>query len=263
MGTSGAFGGSGTAPWAEAHELFAGIEPTAGTDAKNEPTAEAFWVAVVPALTGGDETLRQPVPSIPFKSLLPERAPSTGSGGVRSRVGPTQAKGRTRKASQQIGRGAAAVAAGLAAARGDRRALGEFGLKLADLNGLSVRQRCQRILDAVLGQPGHPDDEALRRAVQPTVIAALEGNSDPVALMREFLGNYVMQAALVELSSQHANGSLTVAETERKEKIATDWIRAKVDTLPLNLAATSPQDLVDLGLQMTGSLMRILGEATK
>ena len=264
MGTSGAFGGSGSKPWSQAQDLFAAIDAPAGASGAAEPSAEAFWTCVVPAITVGDSTFGQQAPTILLQDLLPSRRGSAGSESVTSRAGPSQAKGRTRRASQQIGRGAAALAAGFALGRGDAGALATFGLRLADLSALSVRQRCQAIMDAVLGQPGHPDDEALRNAVQPTLIAAVSSDlADPVALMREFLGNYVMQVALVELSSQHANGSLTVAETERKERIATDWIRAKVDTLDLDLVSTSPQDLVDMGLRMTASLIGILEKATR
>lgn len=264
MGTSGAFGGSGSAAWSEVHDLFDAIQVPTGSSGATEPSAESFWTAVLPALTAGDPTFKAPRPSIPLSDLLPSRVRVGGSGGVASKAGPSPAKGRSRRASQQIGRGSAAIAAGLAFARGDNAGLREFGLTLKDLSGLSVRQRCQKIMDTVLGQPGHPDDEALRNAVQPTVIAAITGSiSDPVELMRELLANYVMETVLVELSSQHASGLTSVAETERREQTATQWIRAKVETIKLDLSSNSPQDLVDLGLRMTQSLLKILGKAPR
>lgn len=262
MGTSGAFGGSGAAKWADARVLFDQIDPqdrtpTPGAAAGESPSAEAFWKTTLEALLAADHALKSPTPHIAISDLLPRRLPS--SGGVASRTGPSTATGRSRRTSQQIGRGAAALAAGYAVARGDAAALRTLGLALRDFDGLSASERCQRIIDEVVGLPGHPDDEALRRAVEPTLIRLLtDGIDDPIDFMREYLVNVVMEATLVELSSKHARGELTAAETEANEKHARGWMQATIEALPADLRAMSPQAFVDLSLELTGKVLRIV-----
>ncbi|MBA4023873.1 MAG: hypothetical protein C0482_16060 [Gordonia sp.] len=109
-----------------------------------------------------------------------------------------------------MGRGSAAVAAGAAYSRGDAAALRELGLDLEHLRGLTARERQQLILDEILGAPGHPDDEALRRAAHETLKAQA---ADPAMTQDDqidfLLGSYVYEQTLVELTSQHARRELS------------------------------------------------------
>lgn len=107
-------------------------------------------------------------------------------------------------------------------ARGDAGALRELGLDLEHLRALSPRDQQQLILDQILGAPGHPDDEALRRAAHASLKAmAADPDMSQDAQIDHLLGSYVYEQALVELTSQHANRELSreaVTKLERRLK---------------------------------------------
>lgn len=217
MGTQLSFGGSGSAPWDEAAEDAAAIDATgpAGADGQQPGTPTE------PPVPGGDEALaslmdhivraldaheRKPIPGATAShtpsSVRPSRY-APGGPSVRSSTSKFVSTPRSgRSTTQSVARGAAAVSAGAALARGDRVALDQLGLDLDSLAALSPREQQQRILDELLGAPGHPDDEALRRATHETLKAIA---TDPQMTQDDqidyLLASYVYEQALVELTS--------------------------------------------------------------
>jgi hypothetical protein len=237
LGTQLAFGGSGSAPWEDAADdvtlLDEIIPPSQNNDGDAEDSGddpnlqidESIDRLIDHLITAiqAQEFLR-PSTTEPFSlgSVRPSTYTPGGtsvSNGTSKFVGTPRA-GRSAKLS--VARGAAAVAAGSALARGDAQTLAELGLNLQQLQDLSPRDQQQAILDEILGAPGHPDDEALRRAAHATL---KEIASNPELTQDDqidyLLGAYVYEQALVELTSQHANRQLgrdIVTKLERRMK---------------------------------------------
>lgn len=228
MGTQLSYGGSGAAPWENAADDTAALDTALSDDssqlAEENPSADdgipgdtaeddaidSLISNIIQALEGQD---RRPIPGAPTSYTATSVRPSgyTGGGSVRSGTSKFVSTPRSgRSASQSAARGAAAVAAGAALARGDAGALRDLGLDLEQLRLLSPREQQQRILDEIIGAPGHPDDEALRRAAHATLKAmAVEPAMAQDAQIDYLLASYVYEQALVELTSQHAKRELS------------------------------------------------------
>lgn len=223
MGTQLSFGGSGSAPWDAAASDAATIDaaaalpagdgtPPANPPASPPPAADSNLDSLVSHIIQAlDAHERRPIPGAPSRHTPSSLRPSRyvpGSSSVRSGTGKFVSTPRSgRSTTQSVARGAAAVSAGSALARGDRAALRELGLNLDDLTSLSPREQHQRILDELLGAPGHPDDEALRRATHAT-LKEMARNPELTqdAQIDYLLASYVYEQALVELTSnQHQN----------------------------------------------------------
>jgi hypothetical protein len=222
MGTQLAYGGSGSAPWDDASADAAAVDDSpAGSDndSDGDPASapgldtniDSLIDHVIEAIEAhesrpipGASTSYTPISVRPTHYTPGGRSVSSGS----SKFVSTPRSGRSAK--QSVGRGAAAVAAGDAFIRGDAGALRELGLDLDRLRDLSARERQQMILDEILGAPGHPDDEALRRATHETLKAQA---ADPTMTQDEqidfLLASYVYEQTLVELTSQHARRELS------------------------------------------------------
>lgn len=222
MGTQLAYGGSGSAPWedaaADAAEVDGSPAPVgqdphgeAASDPGANTNIDSLIDHVIEAIEAhetrpipGASTSYTPTSVRPTAYVSGGRSVSSGT----SKFVSTPRSGRSAK--QSVGRGSAAVAAGDAFIRGDAGALRELGLDLERLRELSARERQQMILDEMLGAPGHPDDEALRRATHETLKAQA---ADPTMTQDDqidfLLGSYVYELTLVELTSQHARRELT------------------------------------------------------
>lgn len=222
MGTQLAFGGSGSAPWDDAATDAAAVDasPTPPTDTSDDqpddgPGPDASIDSLIDHVIDAIEAHEtRPIPGAATTYSPASVRPSAYSSGGRSvRSGTakfvsTPRSGRSAKLS--IGRGSAAVAAGDAFNRGDAGALRELGLDLERLRQLTPRQRQQAILDEILGAPGHPDDEALRRAAHETLKAQAADQTMSQDEQIDFLlGSYVYEQTLVELTSQHARRELS------------------------------------------------------
>lgn len=218
MGTQLAYGGSGSAPWddaaADAAAVDGGRAPAngdPGSGPEPDTNIDSLIDHVIDAIQAHET---RPIPGASTTYTPTSVRPSVYTSGGRSvRSGTskfvsTPRSGRSAK--QSIGRGSAAVAAGNALIRGDAEALRELGLDLERLRDLSARERQQMILDEILGAPGHPDDEALRRATHETLKAQA---ADPTMTQDDqidfLLGSYVYEQTLVELTSQHARRELS------------------------------------------------------
>lgn len=218
MGTQLAYGGSGSAPWddaaADAAAVDAGPAPASGDSGSGpapDTNIDSLINNVIDAIQA-HETRPIPGASTTYTPIsVRPSAYTPGGGSVRSGTSKFVSTPRSgRSAKQSIARGSAAVAAGNAFIRGDAAALAELGLDLERLRDLSARERQQMILDEILGAPGHPDDEALRRATHETLKAQA---ADPTMTQDDqidfLLGSYVYEQTLVELTSLHARRELS------------------------------------------------------
>ena len=255
MGTSGAYGGSNSAAWNAVRDAWTSLSGDEATDAEAEdgdPAEDATGQDSPPDLTRFDELGRflgqalvpgySPAAPPPLPSLLRRSAGGgAGGGGGGGASTPSGYSGRSgtrtsRVGAQQAARGGAAVGAAYAYRNRDADALSQYGISLAELDGLSVRMRCAKLLDLVLGDAGHPDEAAVRRAAAQQLKRILDPSAEPptaAEAVRDLVGEITLQLGLVELKNQILSGSATAESATKKENGLRSWIRAKLRGLDL------------------------------
>ena len=257
MGTSGAYGGSGARAWIEVRDAWGDLDaeslpdsapPTAPGDDSGEdrpdPALDRLGTAIADALWRGDRETRLPRPPlIPLSSLLPRTRGSSAGGGGGAGGAATGRTGTSRRSGGRFGRqvlrqaasGGAAIGAATAYRDRDAEALGAYGLTLAELDALTPRNRCARLLDLVLGDAGHPDEAVVRKAAAQQVKRILTEGAppSPVQAVRDFVGEMTMQLGLVELRDQILRGAATTSQVVQKERGLRQWITAKLRSLDL------------------------------
>jgi hypothetical protein len=252
MGTSGAWGGSQTQRWQQARQLLDQLpdtgpsnpQPPPDTDPPAElppPEADALLEAIAAGLIGDDPSAAvnptgRPLPSL--NALVGPRSPGGGRGGGGGGAAGQRGGGRGGGAGgrRQLGRaaqrGGVAIGAAYALRRGDAAALAEVGLNLAELQAISPRAQRMALLNAILGQPDHPDDVAVRRAADEQLRELLttspDGEPDPLDLLRGFVGKLIHRVAVVELVDQLDRGAADQTAALRKERRIGEWIRTRL-----------------------------------
>ena len=287
VGTNGAFGGSGAAAWESVREQWESLDlpdniapgddnvDPGDDDSNNEATDSPYdpiVQAIAQALIGEDPDARQPtVSSIPLSSVLPRRSRGGGGGGAGGGgaagvggSGGTRSMSGTRRVTTQAARGASAIGAATAYRDRDSRALAEFGLSLEELDALSPRMRCARILDMAIGEAGHPDEQAMRQASLEQIKALTTNNSEEPAVsgvesIRAFIGELTVRLGLVELRDQYLAKDLTAKQTLQREKGLRQWVKAKMSRLDIGkYGRVSPTEFHQVAKQMTADALRLL-----
>lgn len=270
MGTSGAYGGSGRQGWRRAGELLDGIAPVpitpsgvgdqpVGDQHDDDQPLSNLWGAIADVLSEEDPLVDSGQDLEEYFSLpdlLPRRAGmhtsagrgATSGGSLAVPVGgATRSAGRkgshsSRNVIKGAARGGAALGGAYAVRRGDASALRDIGLDLDEMRGLSPRMQCAKILDAVLGEGGHPDEYALREAAAEQLKDILISEEPPSEIdsLRGFIANYLFKLALVELGRWLEKGAITAAEAVQKEIRIRRWAESRVKTIQLAVARTLP-----------------------
>jgi hypothetical protein len=298
MGTSGAYGGSSAGRWRDARDRFADLgggptsgppgegdsgradrgqpsqAPPSGGDASGPPADDvaAAAAALAAALLGDDPDARRPSVTFPLSALLPRRG-SAGGGGAggaggsggdgagRSRTGGRAGTGSHRGVVRGAARGAAAIGGAYALRAGDTAGLRDLGLDLNELATLPPRTQCARILDAILGDAGHPDDYALRRATAEHLKSVLLAETPPAPedTIRGFIGEWIFQLSLVELRAQAAAGRLVPQQAARAERRLRGWLSRRVRGVSLpRLGRLSVQRFADIAARVAAEALRLL-----
>jgi hypothetical protein len=245
MGTSGSYGGSSSSGWGSARDAFEAMPDPAdqaaggvGTDGGDTPEASPAAdaaAAIAQALWREDLQVRMPTPpSYGLGNLLPRSSSGRGGGGG-ARPGSSTTSGRAGgRSSRQVAKGAqrggAVLGAGYALRAGDAAALADYGLDLAELEGLGANEQCMRILQTVLGEATHPDERALRRASLDELKDILDQGreSTPLDSVRGFIGRYVYELGIVEIRAQMKAGRIDVATAGRKQQEIKGYIETRV-----------------------------------
>ena len=257
MGTNQAFGGSGSADWERVREEWAGLgsgSPGAGAGEGDAVEAEvppgedssakspgiasedaysALIAAIAQALTGEDKDARRPaVPAVPLSAVLPRRGRGAGGDGGSAGAGGGGSSSGGRRVTAQAARGGSAIGAAVAYRDRDAEALASYGLTLEELDALSPRMRCARILDVAIGQAGHPDEQAMREASVAHVKTLVSGAAEtagvsPLESVRDFIGELTVRLGLIELRDQYLAQMMTAAESRTREKGLRQWVRAE------------------------------------
>jgi hypothetical protein len=246
VGTSGAYGGSGSQPWDVAHDAY-GDAAAAGDSGPSDAQIRDFVDAFMQALAKATP----PVPgasSYPLASLRPQRPGGAGGGGGGGGSSSSAGGGGGRNLGRQSARGAAAVAGASALRTGDRATLTELGLDVRHLDSLpTARAKCAYIVDTLLGAPSHPDEVALRAATLRTMVE-IQKAKEPLTTteqMELFLQHLAYEQVLVELTSQRRTDSITPQRAKQIEDKAKKYLRASVKAMKLpHMAKLTAQGFV-------------------
>jgi hypothetical protein len=283
VGTNQAFGGSGSASWDRVRQEWAGLgsgssdgeagggdadvlpdgsSPAGPPDPAHEKAYDALVAALARALIGEDKDARRPaVPSVPLSAVRPRRGRGGGESGGGAVAGGSSGG---RRVTAQAARGGSAIGAAAAYRDRDAGALAAYGLTLEELDALSPRMRCARILDVAIGQAGHPDEQAMREASVAQVKALVSGSADaagisPLESVRDFIAELTVRLGLIELRDQYLAQSVTAAESRAREKGMRQWVSAKVARLDLaRYGRVSTTEIHQVARQMTADVLRLL-----
>ena len=285
MGTSGSYGGTNRADWNRARNLLDDLinlpsessisSPGEVSNAPIDEIVSDIWGAVSDALHGEDPSWNQPETwdGFDLENLLPRVRPvrqlgtSLGTGVPSAPIqGQTSSKGRrgsrsTRSIVKGASRGAIAIAGGYALRNSDSDTLSQIGLNLAELQAKGPRAQWVTILDELLGEPGHPDEFALREAVSEVLKQIILGDVAPELeiSLKAFFGNYIYKLVIIELSERLRNDQISPEESETRERMMKRWATSRVSAIQLNLSETlSVRDLVVQTNRLAKEAIRIL-----
>lgn len=253
MGTSGAYGGSGTASWDDAHDLYEQV-----ASGGPRPPVEDLVRTLTQALNrtkGGPS----PAPGTYAAGHTgPGRPPSTG--GYTYSKSSIGGGGRSGLASSAA-RGAAAVAGASAYRARDVQGLAELGLDMAALDALpDDMARCEAIAQELLGVPAHPEDAALKSAALETMLQAMEAAEEPDAerLVEMFTGNLTYEYALIELTSEHRRDPVPASEAAKMEQEIKEYIASDISNpVDKSVGTLSKQGLIDKAASLANDVLSI------
>jgi hypothetical protein len=254
MGTSGAYGGSGTASWGDAHDLY---EDAAGGGAARPPVEDLVkaFTAALNKTKGGPP----PAPGAYTPAATRPGRPA-GTGGYTHSKTSTVGGGRSGLAASAA-RGAAAVAGARAYRARDAQTLTDLGLDLAALDALpDDTARCEAISQRLLGVPAHPEDAALNSVAMQTMLAAMEEEDEPGAerLVEIYAANLAYEFVLVELTSEHRKDPVPSAEAAEIEEQVKEYIANDISN-PVDkpVSQLSAQGLMDMAASLAGHVLGI------
>ncbi|MFF3663377.1 hypothetical protein [Streptomyces olivochromogenes] len=276
MGTSGSYGGSGNAGWKQAHDAFDALPGSApsgtGPQAPPDPTdgqqqlLDNILNALSTALQKDDaDHGSPPTTGYPLSALLTSPRGSGGgggggAGGTRIPTGRAGA-GSRRQVVKGSARGAAALAGAYALRNGDAARLQELGLDLAELRSLRPLAQVSRILQTVLGDAGHPDEAALRKAATRYVKAVLVDPDPPAQQdgLRGLVTEWIYELSLVELGSQKAQGDLTAQEAISKQRLVRSWLERRLKNIDVpDTRHMTVREFSATAAEVTGEALRML-----
>lgn len=256
MGTSGAYGGSGSSSWDAVHTSYADAADPASSGpspAQIEQFVNTFMQALAKVSGPANTTVSYSVPS-----LRPTRSAGHGTGSSSS---ATSGGGGGRNLTRQAARGASAVAGARAFRAGDAGVLGELGIDLGHLKSLpSSRAQCTYIVDTLLGAPGHPDEVALRAATLRTMAEVLKAKDEMSSerTVEVFIENLAYEQILVELTSQRRKDTTSPQRAKQIEERAKKYLRASVAALGLkNAAKLTAQGFVDHAANLAAKVFKV------
>ena len=256
MGTSGAYGGSGSSSWDAVHNTYtdaADASASGPSPAQIENFVNSFMAALAKPLgqAGGPSSF-----SLPSFRLTRSAGSGDGSSSSASSGG-----GGGRNLKRQAARGAAAVAGAHALRTGNTAILTELGLDVEHLKSLVPgREQCTYIVNSLLGAPSHPDEVALAAATLRTMVEVQKAKLEmsPERTMEMFLQNLAYEQVLVELTSQRRTESVTPQRAKQIEEKAKKYLRASVTALRLkDRAKISAQGFVDYAANLAGKVFKV------
>jgi hypothetical protein len=286
MGHSGAYGGSGGRDWQTVRDSTADLtaNPTDGkqqaellsqiADAldwdHDAPTGDPGQDGGAPTevTPGREDQHAAPIQTqLPFGRLVRPRGrrDRPGGGGGAARGGGTE-RGSSARRKGGSGRrsrlhaasvGGAVLAAGLAVRSGDGATLGALGLSLDELRTLGPVAQCSRILNALVGSGADIDEAEMRSASSTALVTVLTEDLSPVAAVRTFIVEYVMEITVTEIGATMREAEAGEVSVEIEDGLRS-LITAQVDQLALDGAQLGAQQLQDALYSALGSARTVL-----
>lgn len=179
-----------------------------------------------------------------------------GGGGVSSGGGGSGGGGGGRKAAASSG--GAAIAGTYGLLTGDADALGDVGLTMEELDGLSPLQQARRIVNAASPSAALIEDDELRE-VNARFVWQIISEGDPLSpadLVKTWLTEFVFRAWLTEAGSVLRDGNRSGSATHAIEREARSTLEAAVERLELPSLQVRATDL-------EGAISRLLGQLTR
>lgn len=236
MGTSGAYGGSPgwsgvsgqTQDWLDGGAGVGSSGPGGdGDDGGDGPPSDGPPPGEPPLDPAPGN--RQPISGSLATLIggLGRRLSSSGSGGGGSGVGrvggsgagtATGGRGRSTARASSVGGRAAAGAYGIRT--GAAGTLGELGLSLGELRGLSKHEQAKRLLEAAMGPSGGVAESELRIANAELILWALNEETEPapIDLANRWVVEYVWQVWISEAGPVIRNHSANGYDSHRVEQ---------------------------------------------
>jgi hypothetical protein len=265
MGTSGVYGGSpGWKPVRDQTQEWLGTGAAGSSGGGDGPPPLAI-PPVPPPDASGSRPLTPRPPSISpalARIIAALGVALTGSGGVPGGGGGLAGGGRSAGRASAVGGRALGGAYG--ARTGTAATLGELGLDLGELAGLTKYQQAQRIVDAAIGPRGDVLESELRQANASVVLWALteEVEPTPVELADRWVVEYVWQVWITEsgpVLQEHSADSNDRVRAEQEMRAALE-ATVSAHALPEGRSLTTADftAAIDSALR---SLRRISGSA--
>lgn len=216
MGTSGAFGGSTTAPWRKVQDLLgddqnatADNSESSDTPAESSPPDEQNAPSndVADLVAAIAEALKADDPSIRPRFARPRQDGDSGLfigdvAGTRARGSTATPPAGRRRIAAGAARGGRGVGAGYALANRDADTLAEYGLDLRELLAKSRVEQMLAIAGAFDDANAGPDDLVLRQALIRQLNRVLgDAPPDPVEALRDLAVDYTFGLALIEIEA--------------------------------------------------------------
>jgi hypothetical protein len=255
VGTSGAYGGSGSSSWDAVYDSYSDAANASGSG-PSPAQIESFVNSFMTALAKTPGQASGPT-NFPLSRLRLTR-PGGSAAGRSSSIG---SGGGGRNLGRQAARGAAAVAGAHALRTGNTEILTELGLDVEHIKSLpSGREQCTYIVNTLLGAPSHPDEVALASATLRTMVEVQKASEamSPEQTMEMFLQNLAYEQVLVELTSQRRTDTVTPQRAKQIEEKAKRYLRASVTALRLkDKAKVSTQGFVDYATSLASKVVRV------
>jgi hypothetical protein len=181
------------------------------------------------------------------------------TGGAGTAVGGTGGGAGTRRSRTRVAQvGGSVAAAGLAYRGRDEGTLRQFGLSLAQLDGLDAHEQARLILDAVTGSVGGMQEDELQHASGVAVLALLDPDTTSDDAVRAFITDYVFDVSITEVGDELRDGTRDGYTTVDEEDQLSDIIETCVNQvdLPQQLAADNIQAAIYKALDDARAFLR-------
>lgn len=270
MGTSGAYGGSGGRDWSNARDSLDGLIAEPGSEEEQATVMSGLagalsdWDGEIPADGEPDPKQRAPVPERrPFGRLVGSRSAGGGDGigggggGGDAGGGGRRGTGGRRSRARAARVGGAVLAAGLAVRREDDGTLQTLGLSLTELQNLSPLAQCSQILKALVGSGADIDENEMLSASSTALVAILIEELTPVAAVRLFIVEYVMEISATEFGARLREDGTGEVSVQVEDGLRS-FVTARVDQIELDADRLGPQELQDAVFEALGSARDVL-----
>ncbi len=278
MGTSSGYGGSGSKEWKGARERFLELVGEGGSGdtqpaAPSNPqiSVDGVGSAVASALLRDEAVSQHANAGFELSDILGFGRGGHSSHGSGGQDGGSDGSGggerSQRSTRRQVAAGAARAGAAISGAyalrSGDAAALGQLGLNMDELRGLSTAEQCERLATAVVGDGVHPDDHALKKVTIEQLKAILAAETPPTAeqTVQSFIANWIFELGVVELLTVKVKKQLSADRIIQAERQLKRWLKSKVRNLSFPSGRLSPKEFANHTARLTAQALELIRSA--